>query len=43
VYVRDGRISSDEPVTNRSVASEVLLTLPAASIEREDDEFLGSI
>src|SRR4030095_15658161 len=28
VHVRDGRISSDEPVTDRSIASEVLKTLP---------------
>ena len=28
VHVRDGRISSDEPVRDRSIASEVLKTLP---------------
>jgi putative ABC transport system ATP-binding protein len=38
VHVRDGRISSDEPVTNRSIASEVLLTLPAVSAEGDEDE-----
>lgn len=43
VYVRDGRISSDEPVSNRSIAAEVLLTLPVVSPEREDDELLGSV
>ena len=38
VHVRDGRISSDESVANRSIASEVLLTLPAVTAERDEDE-----
>jgi len=38
IHVRDGRISSDELVTERSIASEVLKTLPAATAERDDDE-----
>ncbi len=29
VHFRDGRISSDEPVAERSIASEVLKALPA--------------
>jgi putative ABC transport system ATP-binding protein len=37
VYVRDGRISSDEPVTERSVASEVLKTLPIVVAEGDDE------
>jgi putative ABC transport system ATP-binding protein len=38
VHVRDGRISSDEPVAQRSIASEVLRTLPQIVPERDDDE-----
>jgi len=38
VHVRDGRISSDERVTERSIASEVLKTLPAILPERDDEE-----
>ena len=38
VHVRDGRISSDEQVPERSVASEVLKTLPVQTMERDDDE-----
>jgi len=38
VHVRDGRISSDEPVTDRSIASEVLKTLPEIAPEKDDDE-----
>jgi putative ABC transport system ATP-binding protein len=38
VQVRDGRISSDEPVLNRSFASEVLKTLPESTPERDEDE-----
>ena len=38
VHVRDGRISSDEPVLERSVASEVLLTLPEIAPEKDDEE-----
>jgi putative ABC transport system ATP-binding protein len=37
VYVRDGRISSDEPVIERSVASEVLKTLPVVVAEGDDE------
>jgi putative ABC transport system ATP-binding protein len=37
VHVRDGKISSDEPVQDRSIASEVLLTLPAVSAERDEE------
>ena len=38
VHFRDGRISSDELVTDRSVASEVLRTLPAITSERDEEE-----
>jgi len=38
VHVRDGRISSDEPVLERSIAAEVLRTLPAISPERDEEE-----
>jgi putative ABC transport system ATP-binding protein len=38
VHVRDGRISSDEPVAERSIASEVLQTLPQITPERDEDE-----
>jgi len=38
VHVRDGRISSDEPVAERSVASEVLKALPVIIPEKDDDE-----
>lgn len=38
VHVRDGRISSDEPVRDRSIASEVLKTLPEFVPERDDAE-----
>jgi putative ABC transport system ATP-binding protein len=38
VHFRDGRISSDELVTDRSVASEVLRTLPAVTSERDEEE-----
>ena len=38
VHVRDGRISSDEPVPERSVASEVLKALPVVIPEKDDDE-----
>jgi len=37
VQVRDGRISSDEPVANRSIASEVLKTLPSNISEGDED------
>jgi putative ABC transport system ATP-binding protein len=43
VHVRDGKISYDEPVADRNIASEVLLTLPAGSTERDEDELLGSV
>jgi putative ABC transport system ATP-binding protein len=38
VHFRDGRISSDEQVTERSIASEVLKTLPVVIAEGDDDE-----
>jgi putative ABC transport system ATP-binding protein len=38
VHFRDGRISSDEQVTERNVASEVLKTLPLVTAEGDDDE-----
>jgi len=38
MHVRDGRISSDEPVLERSIASEVLRTLPVISPERDEEE-----
>jgi putative ABC transport system ATP-binding protein len=38
VHFRDGRISSDEPVLERSVASEVLKTLPLVTAEGDEDE-----
>jgi putative ABC transport system ATP-binding protein len=38
VHVRDGRISSDERVAERSIASEVLKTLPVVTMEGDDDE-----
>ena len=38
VHVRDGRISSDEPVLERSIASEVLRTLPVTVPERDEEE-----
>jgi putative ABC transport system ATP-binding protein len=38
VHVRDGRISSDEQVTERSIASEVLKTLPLVTAEGDEDE-----
>ena len=38
IHVRDGRISSDEPVLERSIASEVLRTLPVISPERDEEE-----
>jgi putative ABC transport system ATP-binding protein len=38
VHVRDGRISSDEPVPERSIAAEVLKTLPVAVSDRDDDQ-----
>src|SRR5262245_7134859 len=38
VHVRDGRISSDEPVLERSIASEVLRSLPVVASERDDEE-----
>jgi putative ABC transport system ATP-binding protein len=38
VHFRDGRISSDEKVTDRSVATEVLKTLPLVTAEGDDDE-----
>jgi putative ABC transport system ATP-binding protein len=37
ITVRDGRISSDEPVVNRNIASEVLKTLPLPTQERDDE------
>jgi putative ABC transport system ATP-binding protein len=37
VHVRDGRISSDEIVAERSVASEVLKTLPVIVAEGDDE------
>ena len=38
VHFRDGRISSDEQVAERSVASEVLKTLPLVTAEGDEDE-----
>jgi len=38
VHFRDGRISSDEQVTERSIASEVLKTLPLVTVEGDEDE-----
>ena len=38
VHFRDGRISLDEPVTERSIASEVLKALPTIAFEEEEDE-----
>ena len=38
VHFRDGRISSDELVAERSVASEVLKTLPLITAEGDEDE-----
>jgi putative ABC transport system ATP-binding protein len=38
VHVRDGRISSDEPVAERFIAAEVLKTLPENLPERDDEE-----
>ena len=38
VHFRDGRISSDEQVAERSVASEVLKTLPLITAEGDEDE-----
>jgi putative ABC transport system ATP-binding protein len=38
VHVRDGRISSDEPVANRSIAAEVLKTIPQDTLEKDEDE-----
>ena len=38
VHFRDGRISSDEHVAERSVASEVLKTLPLVTAEGDEDE-----
>ena len=38
VHVRDGRISSDEPVAERSIAAQVLRTLPQIAPERDEDE-----
>jgi putative ABC transport system ATP-binding protein len=38
VHVRDGRISSDEPVLERSIASEVLRTLPVVTSEKDEEE-----
>jgi putative ABC transport system ATP-binding protein len=38
VHVRDGRISSDESVMDRSIASEVLKTLPVIVPEKDEDE-----
>jgi putative ABC transport system ATP-binding protein len=37
IQVRDGRISSDERVTDRSIASEVLKTLPAIAAEKDEE------
>jgi putative ABC transport system ATP-binding protein len=37
VHVRDGRISSDELVAERSIASEVLKTLPVITAEGDDE------
>lgn len=38
VHVRDGKISSDESVRNRLIASEVLLTLPKVNPDKDEDE-----
>jgi putative ABC transport system ATP-binding protein len=38
VHFRDGRISSDEPVEVRSIASEVLKALPEIDPEGDDEE-----
>jgi putative ABC transport system ATP-binding protein len=38
VHVRDGRISSDEQVPERSIASEVLKTLPVVIPSEKDDD-----
>ena len=37
IQVRDGRISSDERVADRSIASEVLKTLPAIAAEKDEE------
>lgn len=37
VHVRDGRISSDEPVVDQSIACEVLKTLPEVVPEKDED------
>jgi putative ABC transport system ATP-binding protein len=37
IQVRDGRISSDDRVTERSIASEVLKTLPAVTTEKDEE------
>jgi len=38
IHVRDGRISSDERVLERSIAAEVLRTLPVVGPERDEEE-----
>ena len=38
VHFRDGRISSDEPVAVRSIAADVLQTLPEIAPEGDDEE-----
>jgi putative ABC transport system ATP-binding protein len=38
VHVRDGRISADDPVIARSIAAEVLKTLPEVFPEKDDDD-----
>jgi putative ABC transport system ATP-binding protein len=38
IHVRDGRISSDEMVPERSIATDVLKTLPAVSVDKDDEQ-----
>ena len=38
VHFRDGRISLDEPVTERSIASEVLKALPSIASEGDEED-----
>ncbi len=37
IHVRDGRIDADTIVTDRKIASEVLLTLPAPAADKDDE------
>src|SRR5215467_1407334 len=38
IHVRDGRIHSDEPVTNRYDAAQVLKNMPLAESDKDEDE-----